>query len=281
MDLLEAIILGIVQGATEFLPVSSSGHLVLVSWWLDYDSPPLLFTVMVHLGTTMAVLAYFWRDWLQLITGSYRALRTRNYSLDENLDLRLLVLLIVGTIPAGVIGLLFADFFEEQFSEPAIVSIALLVTAGLLVYGEQVSATERSTEDNIQADNISFLDSIVIGFAQALAIMPGISRSGSTIAGGLFRGLSRPVATRYSFLLATPIILAAGAKQGLDVLTGDISVEDDLALALGVGFITSTIVGYLCIALMLRFVKQRPLYAFAAYCVVFGLLSFGAVFVRG
>ena len=281
MDLLEAIILGIVQGATEFLPVSSSGHLVLVSWWLNFDTPPLMYTVMVHLGTTVAVLAYFWRDWLTLMVGSFNSVRARQFDLQENHELRLLVLLIVGSIPAGIFGLLLADFFEERFSEPATVSIALWVTAALLIYGERAAATEFSTEDDLDAGKISFFDAIFIGCTQALAIMPGISRSGSTIAGGLFRGMTRPVATRYSFLLATPIILAAGARQALDVVTGEATVDNDMGLALGVGFVISAVVGYLCIALMLRYVKQRSLYGFAAYCVIFGLMSLGAVIIRG
>lgn len=281
MDLIEAIILGIVQGATEFLPVSSSGHLVLMSWWLNIDTPPLVFSVIVHVGTTVAVLAYFWREWLTLLLAALEALRTRNFSLQDNTELRLLALLIFGTLPAGVAGLLFADFFEEQFSEPATVSLALLITAGLLVYGERMRNLELSSDDTIRSDEISFLDSFIIGSAQALAIMPGISRSGSTIAAGLFRNLSRAAATRYSFLLATPIILAAGAKQALDLVTGDAAVDDGMGTALLAGFVTSTVVGYICIALMLRLVRNRPLYGFAVYCVVFGLISFGAVVVQG
>jgi undecaprenyl-diphosphatase len=281
LDLLEAIILGIVQGATEFLPVSSSGHLVLVSWWLNIDTPPLVFSVVVHVGTTVAVLAYFWREWYQLLLAAVRAIRTRNFSLQDNTELRLLALLIFGTIPAGVAGLLLADFFEDQFSEPAIVSLALLITAALLVYGERIRNLELSGEDILRSDDISFRDSFIIGCAQALAIMPGISRSGSTIAAGLFRNLSRAAATRYSFLLATPIILAAGALQMLDLITGEAEVGDNGAGVLLAGFVTSAVVGYICIALMLRLVRNRSLNGFAVYCVVFGLISFGAVMVRG
>lgn len=252
-----------------------------MSWWLDIDTPPLVFSVVVHVGTTVAVLTYFWREWYALLHAAWTAVRTRNFSIKENTELRLLALLIFGTIPAGVAGLLFADFFEDQFSEPAIVSLALLITAALLVYGEQVRNEELSSDDTIRSDKISFVDSLIIGSAQALAIMPGISRSGSTIAAGLFRNLSRAAATRYSFLLATPIILAAGALQALDLITGAASIEDGLGGALVAGFITSTVVGYICIALMLRFVRNRSLYGFALYCVVFGLVSFGAVMVQG
>lgn len=279
MDLLEAIILGIVQGATEFLPVSSSGHLVLVSWWLGYGTPPLLYSVVVHLGTTLAVLLYFWRDWQSLLLTVWQTLKTRQLDLANNPEQRLLLLLAFGTIPAAVLGILLADFFEEQFSRPAIVSMSLWVTAALLVYGER----SRTADVNSDLDprNVKTNDSLIIGLAQAFAIMPGISRSGSTIAAGLFRGLSRPAATRFSFLLATPIIIAAGLKQSIDVITGDVQLDNNLSLALVSGFITSSVIGYLCIALMLQYVRRRSLYGFALYCVVFGAISLGAVIIRG
>ncbi|NDJ87061.1 MAG: undecaprenyl-diphosphate phosphatase [Chloroflexi bacterium] len=293
MDLLEAIILGIVQGATEFLPVSSSGHLVLVSWWLNIGTPPLVYSVMVHLGTTAAVLVYFWPEWRQLAYAGYVAVRRREIDVESNPYLRLLILLIVGTIPAGIAGLVLADFFEETFSKPAIVSISLLITAGLLTYSEWVSGRttpgslnaptdlDAQSETDLITRRLGFGDSLFIGVAQALAIMPGISRSGSTIAGGLFRGLSRPIATRYSFLLATPIILAAGLKQTLDVLTGAADVDDDMGLVLLAGFFSAAVVGYLSIAIMLQFVRRQKLYGFAVYCAVFGLLSLGAVLIQG
>lgn len=237
---------------------------------------------MVHVGTTIAVLFYFWQDWLRLSHSVLTAVRTRNFSLDNNPELRLLALLVWGSIPAGIVGLLLADFFEDRFSEPATTSLALLVTAALLVYGERARTSEVPTEDIAhQTDSIRFIDSLVIGCAQALAIMPGISRSGSTIAAGLFRGLDRATATRYSFLLATPIILAAGAKQLLDMLTGEASANDESAATLVAGLLTSAVVGYMCIVVMLQWVKRRSLYGFAAYCVGFGLLSFGAVLLRG
>jgi undecaprenyl-diphosphatase len=302
LDLLEAIIVGIVQGATEFLPVSSSGHVVLVPWWLGLDTPPLIYTVTVHLATTVAVLIYFWRDWFILLQAGIKALRTRSFNLKENPEFRILVLILIGTIPAGIIGLLFADQFEELFSTPAIVSFNLFITAALLSYSEwnfrkrladtrnavgdaaeelTPPVSESSEAEREAMKSLKIFDTVFIGFGQALAIMPGISRSGSTIATGLFRGLDRAAATRYSFLLATPIIIAAAAKQFLDVLTGEATLEDDMAGALVAGFIASFVVGYLSIAFMLRFVRRRGLYGFAIYCVAFGLLSLGAIIVRG
>ena len=279
MDLLEAIILGIVQGATEFLPVSSSGHLILVSWWLGLDSPPLIYTVMVHLGTTVAILLFFWKDWWQLLQAGFRAIKTRNFDWNQNLETRLLTLLIVGTIPAAVIGFLLADFFEDLFSTPALVSLNLFITAGLLIYGEW--ATRRSEIQLDDSRELGVIDSFIIGSAQALAIMPGISRSGSTIAAGMARGLDRSSSTRFSFLLATPIILAAGVLQIVEVLTKQETLGEGLTHSLIAGFIVSAIVGFLCILLLLQLVRKHGFYGFAGYCILFGLASLGGVLVRG
>lgn len=294
MDLLEAIILGIVQGATEFLPVSSSGHLVLVSWWLNLNNPPLTYTVMVHLGTTAAVLVYFWQDWWTLLQAGFQTIRTRSLNVEKNPERWLLFLLLVGTLPAAFIGFFFDDFFEEAFSDPKLVSLNLLVTAGLLVYGERaIRRAERRhvydptrddtalAADKTPAPHIGLADAVLIGFAQALAIMPGISRSGSTIAAGMSRGLDRYAATRYSFLLSTPIILGAGFKQGLDLLGQPDVLDGGLGLALLVGFVVSAVVGYACIMLLLNIVRRYGFYGFAGYCVLFGLVSLGGVLVRG
>ena len=264
MDLLKALILGVLQGATEFLPISSSGHLVLVPWWLGWEKPPLIFDVVVHLGTLVAVLLYYWRDWLALANAGWRALRLRNF---QDPDARLLLLLILGTIPAALAGALLEDLFESAFSEPPLVAGFLLVTALLLVLSERAYSAERTVSD------LNTRDALIVGTAQAFAIFPGISRSGSTIVAGMFRGLSRPAAARFSFLLATPIIMGAGAKQVLDVVTGDVSVGSDLVAPLIVGFFTSAVVGFVCIWFLLRLLQKRRLYVFAAYCATFGTVS--------
>ena len=264
MDILKALVLGILQGATEFLPISSSGHLVLVPWWLGWDESPLIFDVVVHLGTLMAVLVYFWRDWLALLRAAWTALHTRS---TRDPQTRLLLYLIAGTIPAALAGLLLESFFESVFSEPAIVAGFLLVTAALLVL------SERSHGKELSIDSMRLSDALIIGAAQAVAIFPGISRSGSTIATGIVRGFPRAEAARFSFLLATPIILGAGAKQLLDVLTGDVTVGSDLVLPLIVGFVAAALVGYACIWYLLRLLQKRSLYGFAVYCAVFGTLS--------
>lgn len=293
MDLLEAIILGIVQGATEFLPVSSSGHLVLASWWLGLDAPHLLFTVTVHLGTTASILLFFWREWWSLFQAGLNALRMRSFNFSENPELWLLFLLIIGTVPAAIFGVFLADFFENLFKEPALVSINLLITAAILIYGEwatrhittktvlDIDASENIDKSDLPTRRISKVDALAIGFAQAFSILPGISRSGSTIAAGMARGLDRNTSTRYSFLLATPIIIGAGLREALNVFTMSISLGDGLGLALAVGFVVSALVGYICIVFLLRLVRRYGFYGFAGYCVVFGLLSLGRVLVRG
>ncbi|WP_119067400.1 undecaprenyl-diphosphatase UppP [Aggregatilinea lenta] len=264
MDLLRAIILGVLQGATEFLPISSSGHLVLVPWWLGWDESPLVFDVTLHLGTLVAVLVYFWRDWLTLLRAAWTALRTRSV---QDPDARLLLYLVLGTIPAALAGLLLEDFFSSVFGAPWVVAVFLLVTAALLVVSERTHHTGKDVS------GITALDALIIGLAQACSILPGLSRSGSTIATGMWRGLSRPDAARFSFLLAAPIIFGAGFKQVLDVLLGNETIPHDLVTPMIAGFLAAMIVGYLCIWFLLRLVQQRRLYGFALYCAVFGTLS--------
>lgn len=277
MDLIKAAVLGMMQGATEFLPISSSGHLVLVPWWLGWDEPSLLFDVMVHMGTLLAVLVYFWRDWLTLLRAGWTALRTRSL---QDPDARLLVWLIVGTIPAAVIGALFQDFFESRVSDIPSVAVELIITGAILVWAERLHRAQESVHEDSDstASNEAFyqvglLGTILIGIAQAVAILPGISRSGSTIAVGMWRGLPRAAAARFSFLLGTPIIAGTGAKKVLDVLTGSETVANDMIAPLGVGFVASTVVGFLSIWFLLRLLQQRRLYGFAVYCAGFGALS--------
>jgi undecaprenyl-diphosphatase len=264
LDLLEALVLGILQGATEFLPISSSGHLVLVPWWLGWEEPPLIFGVTLHLGTLVAVLVYFWRDWQGLLRAGVNALRDPR---NQDPDTRLLLLIMVGTIPAVVAGVLLEETFEAAFGEPAVVSAFLLLTALLLVISERLYVADRTLSD------ITVRDALIVGTAQALAIFPGISRSGSTIAAGIGRGLPRSVAARFSFLLAAPIIFGAGAKEALDVLLTDQSVSSDLLAAMAVGSVAAAAVGFACIWFLLQLLQRWRLYGFAAYCAAFGTLS--------
>jgi undecaprenyl-diphosphatase len=264
--------LGLLQGATEFLPISSSGHLVLVPWWLGWDEAPLTFDVVVHLGTLMAVLVYFWRDWLILLRASIHALRnaaTQNV-IQEDPDARLVLWLIVGTIPVAIAGALFENVFEAAFARPPLAAFFLLITATLLLFSER-HYTAESTLDTMTAR-----DALTIGVAQAFAIFPGVSRSGSTMAAGILRGLPRVAAARFSFLLATPAIFGAGMKQVVfDVLTKETTVSADMIAPLIAGFLAAAVVGFGCIWFLLQLLQRRRLYGFAVYCAAFGVLSLG------
>ncbi|NDJ52776.1 MAG: undecaprenyl-diphosphate phosphatase, partial [Chloroflexi bacterium] len=188
MTIWQAILLGLLQGATEFIPVSSSGHLLLVPWLLGWDPPGLTFSLAVHVGTALAVLAYFYQDWIAMASSTIMWIRERKPISGQA---KLLALLIVGTIPAGVIGLMFEDFFERIFQSPLVGAIMLSVTALLLYAGERLGELTRKLND------LDWADAIFIGFAQALAIFPGISRSGATIAAGRSRNIERDAAAKF------------------------------------------------------------------------------------
>ncbi len=271
MTIIQTIILGIIQGATEFIPVSSSAHLLLVPWLLQWkETPSLGFDIILHLGTLIAALAYFWKDWLAMFQSVLRWL-TRRDSSDPNL--RLLGLLALGTIPAAVIGGLFQSFFERVFENPLIASLMLFVTAGLLFVGERLGKQLREPE------GLSWLDSLIIGLAQAVAIFPGISRSGATISAGRLRGLGRDAAARFSFLLAVPIILGTGMVHILDLAEAGVS-SSEIAILL-VGFAVSLVSGYLVIRWLLGFLRTRSTAVFSIYCVAAGALCLIMLLVRG
>ncbi|MBN1953586.1 MAG: undecaprenyl-diphosphatase UppP [Anaerolineae bacterium] len=260
MTLIQAILLGLLQGATEFLPVSSSGHLVLVPWLLGWPAPSLTFDVLVHWGTAVAVIGYFWRDWLALVQGGWQAIRERSL---ENPHARLALLLVVGTVPGALLGWLLEDFFASWFSRPTAAAGFLLVTAGLLTLAEGWSRQQRVIEQ------LAWFDALLVGLAQAGAILPGISRSGATIAAAMGRGLERKSAARFSFLLATPIILGAGFLQLLDLgQAGGLAGQLPFIAA---GFITALLSGLGCIHFLLRYLQRRSLYPFALYCALLGI----------
>lgn len=260
MNLAQGILLGIVQGATEFIPVSSSGHLVLVPWLLGWEVPDLVFDTVVHWATLVAVLAYFRNDWKRLIFASLRGLRDRDWQDPQS---RLFWLLIVGTLPAAIIGFLFEDLFESLFASATWVSFFLLVTACLLTVSERLGPRSR------ELASVRLIDALLIGLAQAASIAPGISRSGATTAQGMLLGLERPAAARFSFMLATPIILGAGVFKLLDLM----NVSDPLAELpiLLAGFCGALVTGYLCIWGLLRYLQRGKLYPFAVYCAIAGV----------
>ncbi|MDO8736839.1 MAG: undecaprenyl-diphosphatase UppP [Thermoleophilia bacterium] len=270
MSLLEALILGIVQGLTEFLPVSSSAHLVLVPDVMGWDPPSVAFDLVLHLGTMVAVLAYFWRDILEII----RAFSEKGKA--AVVKRRIGLFLVIGTIPAAVIGGLFASKFEEFFVEPAWVAFFLIITGVLLVASQKVSGTRALHGRGAAQMKIS--DTLWIGFTQAAAILPGISRSGSTISTGLFLGLKRETAARYSFLLSVPIIAGAAVFQlrhGFGGGDGEGGSNGETMATLVVGFIAAAISGFAAVKFLLGFVRHHSLAIFAIYCWVVG----GAVLI--
>lgn len=262
MGVWEAIILGIVQGATEYLPVSSSGHLVLVPYVFGFDKAPFVFDILVQMGTLLGVLIYYWKDLISVTKDFLHGLKTGQPFATPGS--RFAWFVAFATIPAVIIGLSFKDVFEETFASPAAAFSFLLLTAFLLTVGEVVGKRVRNTDD------MKMKDAWVIGFAQALALFPGVSRSGSTIAAGMMLGLERESAARFSFVMSIPVMVGAGVLATKDLL------EDPAALsqhgsAIIVGFFVSAFTGYIVIRWFLNFVQNKSLMWFAAYCAVVGV----------
>jgi len=270
MTLIQALVLGLLQGATEFLPISSSGHLVLVPWLLGWKASSLTFDTTVHLGTLLAVAVYFWADIVRITKGVFNTLRQRSLA---DADGRLGWLVALGSIPAAVIGYALSDFFERLFGTPALVSVLLLVTGVILFTSERASQKLRDLPD------LTWKDSLLVGLAQAAAIAPGISRSGSTIAAGLALGIKREDSARFSFLLAMPVIFGAGLLQFKDMLSTGIDSTGVTLLA--VGFIAAALSGYVCIRFLMAYLRERSLTVFAVYCWLFGAFTLVVALLRG
>ncbi|MBN1484161.1 MAG: undecaprenyl-diphosphatase UppP [Chloroflexia bacterium] len=263
----EALVLGLIQGVTEFLPVSSSGHLVLMQhllgWIKELPTEVLLtFDTTVHLGTLVAVLGVFWRDLLDILQAWGQGLRQgRPLGTPQA---RLAWWIALGTVPAALAGLLLEETFEKLFASPRAVGGILLLTAVLLLLGEFLGRRQRGLE------NLSWWEALLVGLAQAAAIAPGLSRSGATIAAAMLRGLRREEAARFSFLLSVPIITGTGLLQLLRLLgTEALSLSLPALLA---GFAAAALAGYAAIRFLLNYVRQRPLYPFALYCAILGVL---------
>ena len=275
MDLIiQALIMGIVQGLTEFLPVSSSGHLVLLPFlfgWDDAFITSLGFSVMLHLGTLVALLVYFRADWLRLIPAGLAVLRDRSFRGDP--DRRLAWLLAASTIPAAVAGFLFDDVIEEQFRAVELVVVMLVVAGVLLAVADRVGARTRTIA------GITFPIAIGIGAAQALALIPGVSRSGISISAGRLAGLDREAAARFSFLMATPITAGAGLFEARNLLTGESGVEIALAPLL-VGMAASLLAGLAAIHFMLRYLRTRSLDVFVIYRFVLAAVVIAVLLAR-
>lgn len=271
MDLFQAFILGLVQGATEYIPVSSSAHLVLVPWFLGWPDASFEFEVLVQWGTLVGVFVFFWEDIWAITQAVVQGLLRRNPL--QTFEAKLGWLVVVATIPAVVLGLLFKDFFESFFNSPMLAGAFLILTAILLVVAERFGGRSRELEA------FTWLDALIVGLWQAAAILPGISRSGSTIGGAVLRDFSRPAAARFSFLMSIPALLGAGVVALLDLLeTGGLAEQ---LPSITVGFIAAAVSGYICIRWLLHYLQRHSLYAFATYCVIISILSLVVGFIRG
>src|SRR3954453_9647980 len=260
MSVWQAIVLGIVQGLTEFLPVSSSAQSLIVPWLLGWEEPGLAFDAALHLGTLAAVLVYFWRDLFTMALAFPRAIRRPGAILGshrpEDVMARLSLLIAIGTVPGAIFGLLGQEVIDRFYHpggvtpEPAIVAIAvaLIALALLLFWAERAASHKREME------SLNVSDAVVIGFAQAGALVPGVSRSGATITAGLFRGLARADAARFSFLLGSPIVAAAGAKGLLDILKSGVGGSQLTVFA--VGLAVSALAGFAAIWGLLRYLQR-------------------------
>ena len=259
MEIIAAVILGIIQGLTEFLPISSSAHLILVPWFFGWDPEGLTFDVSLHVGTALAVIAFFWKDWVLLAREAIKGLAERQPF--GNVERKLAWFLVVGTIPAGVIGLLFEKTVENTLRSPLVPVFTLAVFGLLLLYAEKKSRQNRELK------SYTLADAILIGCAQAVALIPGVSRSGVTITTAMLRDSDRRSAARFSFLLSTPVIVGAGLLKIIGILkmANDPSAETVSLAVLGAGVAAAAVTGFLCIKFFLRYLTRGSFLPFVIY----------------
>ncbi len=261
IEIFQAAVLGIVQGLTEFLPVSSSGHLIFLPDLLDWKGivDTLEFDVALHVGTTVAVIWFFWSDWVRIVASFLRNLGTR---VTGDFDSKLFLMILVGSIPAAVVGLGFKDFIEDNTREPLLVAITLFVFALVLFAADKAGSKKREFKQ------IGWTEAMFVGVAQAISLIPGVSRSGVTISAGLFRGLNRQAATRFSFMLSTPATIGAAALSVKDLMES--SSEGNLLVFI-VGTILAAIVGWLAIKFLLQFIAKNSFNLFVWYRIVLAI----------
>ena len=254
--MIEALILGIVQGVTEFFPVSSTAHLILLPWFFKWggDLDTLTFDVALHGGTLLALVLCFWRDWIEMLMHKRR----------------LFYLIILASIPAGGVGFFFNDFVEESLRSPYIISLTLIL-GGIVMFLSEKMLKNRSLED------LNLPDAVVIGIAQAIALIPGVSRSGITISAGLFRGLDRSSSARFSFLLSTPIIAGATLLHAKKMMTGNANYDLNLFM---VGVAASAITGYTAIRFLMSFFRKYSLNAFVYYRFLLAAVIIAGIWLK-
>lgn len=265
MNLFQSFILGLVQGATEFLPISSTAHLKVVPVVLGWGDPGVAYTAVIQLGSIAAVVWYFWGDLTQITTGAVKAIAASNYRSNE---FRLACGIVLGTIPIVFFGLLIKIFIPDYDNSPvrnlSVIAIISIVMSLLLGLAEKLGKRKRSFE------NLNVLDGILMGLAQSLSLVPGVSRSGSTLTAGLFMGLERAAAARFSFLLGIPAITLAGLVELKSAL--EIGLDSSAILSIVVGVISSAVFSYIAIAWLLRYLQTKNTWIFVWYRLAFGVV---------
>jgi len=268
LSFFQAIILGIFQGVAEFLPISSSGHLALLQKFFGIKEGNLFFTEMLHFGTLISIFIVYFNDILKMIVEFFKLIFSivKGNKVEKiNKHQKLALLIIIGSIPTAIVGLLFEDFFESLYTSILPIGIAFLVTGLLLWF------SEKKAYQNKNISKMSYVDSLIIGTAQGIAIIPGISRSGSTIVAGLLRGLNKPLATEYSFLLALPATFGAGLLGILKLIKSNSEILIDLPLIAGV--LISAIVGIFSIRFLVRLLNKNKLHYFSYYLWAIGIIT--------
>ena len=255
MTIFQAFILGLVQGLGEFLPISSSAHLVLVPWLFRWADPGLTFDIALHVGTLIAVVLYFWKDWLNLISKGLTKPKER--------EGKLFWFLVLATIPGASIGYLLEHKAETVFRNPLLIAVMLILMGAILYWAD------RQGKKQINVEHISLKTSFLIGLSQALAIIPGVSRSGVTMTTALALGMTRESAARFSFMLSTPVIAGAGILQILRLAKAVLHPAESMPpvnwSAMGVGFLCAAISGFLCIRFFLRYIQTKSFTPFVVY----------------
>ena len=277
MPLFQVIVLAVVQGITEFLPISSTAHLTLIPWLFHWKDPGLTFDVALHVGTLAAILLYFFKPWVDLLLlgcGMKPVFSPSNPAskafIKTELSGALFWFLVLGTIPAAVAGWLFHEQVETSWRHPVVIASAMILVALVMAWGEKVGRQKK------ELGSVGLADSLWIGFAQALALVPGVSRSGITITGGLFRDLRRETAARFSFLLSTPIIAGAALKEFLAFPHHRVPGPMQVPFLLGV--VVSALVGYATISFFLKYLQFGTFKIFVYYRVIFGIIVLALAF---
>lgn len=266
MTVFQAIVLGVIQGLSEFLPISSSAHLALTPWLLGWPAPGLAFDVALHVGTLIALVWFFWQEWITLAKAFFSILRKRKLETESE---RRVAFVVVATIPGAIAGYLLQDYAKTIFRTPALTGVMLIVM-GIVLWG-----VDRAARQERGIAQMGWRDAIIVGLAQMFAIVPGVSRSGSTITAGRAIGLTREAAAVFSFLLSLPIITAAVVFEGRH------AIENGISAPLVAGVIASAVSGWLAISVLLKFISRNSYGVFAAYRLVVGAGVLALAFYRG